>query len=356
MRTKERESGIEIMRMILMMMIILHHIISYNFDLYENALKMNKGLCAVLFFLDASCIMAVNCFFLISGYFTIKFHLLKMIRLVMDAYFYYTVITLIGVWLNQVTVSKTVLIHLFDPVDHYWFISVYLILSVASRALNQYAEEMTRKQYLNFISCSFLILGVYGFVLNQPQLGLNAGYSIVEACCLYFIGAGMNKWKKNTSSLNMFFSWLGITAMNYSLIVISVFYIGKINLALRLLSYSNPLVVLQAIYFLKIFANLKIGTIASVNKMSKHSLAAYYVNSSNWLAMSFKNFVIPMLSAEMAVIVSIPYSIIAFFIAIFLDVVKCCLFDKFEMCVCEKLQAVGKIIFIKLQDAANQVL
>ena len=38
----KRQSSIELMRIILMIMIITHHIIAYNFELYDKALVMKK--------------------------------------------------------------------------------------------------------------------------------------------------------------------------------------------------------------------------------------------------------------------------------------------------------------------------
>lgn len=350
MQTKNRDSNVEIMRIVLMIMIILHHIIAYNLEVYENTFSMNEIICAILWFVDVCCIMAVNCFFLVSGYYIIKWNTLKIIRLIFDAYLYYGTITLIGIGIGKVILNKTILFNIIDPIDNYWFISVYLMLMVFSLAINRYIEKMTRKQYLQFVSCAFLLLGIYGFLLNQPQLGLNTGYSIMGACCLYVIGAGMKKWEKRISYKKALCSWLAVTVVNYILVIIAVFYMRKINIALRLLSYSNPLVVLQAMCFLKFFTSLKIGMIKNINKISRHSLAAYYVNSSNWLAMSFKNIVVSTFSIEFAIISAIPFSILSFLFAVSLDIIKCALCDKIETKICKKMQEIGMDAFEKLQN------
>lgn len=338
MKVRFRESNIELMRIVLMTMIILHHIIAYNFDLYDSAVSFDRITQAILLFLDTSCIMAVNCFFLVSGYYRIKFNIKKMARLVIDAYFYYTVITLIGVCMGKVKLSGSILFNIIDPIDNYWFISVYLMLILFSRAINEYLDKMTRKQYLYFVTCAFLLLGIYGFILNKPQLGLNTGYSIMGASCLYVIGGGMKKWEKLIHSRKSLLFWFVITLGNYGLILISVLYTKKMNIALRLLSYSNPLVALQAMSFFKFFTSLKIGTIKSVNKVSEHSLSAYYVNSSNWLAMSFKNVVISVVTMKAAIISAIPFALLSVAFAVSIDIIKCALFDKFENKMCEKLQ------------------
>ena len=169
MKGKFRESNIELMRIVLMTMIILPHIIAYNFDLYDSAFSLDRITLAILLFLDTCCIMAVNCFFLVSGYYTIKFNI-KNGTVDFWCIFYYSVITFIGVCLGKVKLSRIVLFNIIDPIDNYWFISVYLMLMLFSRVINKYLEKMTRKQYLDFVTCAFLLLGIYGFLLKSHSL------------------------------------------------------------------------------------------------------------------------------------------------------------------------------------------
>ena len=88
MKVRFRESNIELMRIVLMTMIILHHIIAYNFDLYDSAVSFDRITQAILHFLDTSCIMAVNCFFLVSGYYRIKFNIKKMAMIITHIFIY----------------------------------------------------------------------------------------------------------------------------------------------------------------------------------------------------------------------------------------------------------------------------
>lgn len=67
------------------------------------------------------------------------------------------------------------------------------MLIILSSILNKYIERMEKKEFLKFLASAFLLLGGYGFILNKPQLGLNSGYSIIAACVLYLIGAGIKK-------------------------------------------------------------------------------------------------------------------------------------------------------------------
>lgn len=45
----------------------------------------------------------------------VKFNSLKMIRLIVDAYFYYLLITLIGLKLHKLTMNKQTMINIIDP-------------------------------------------------------------------------------------------------------------------------------------------------------------------------------------------------------------------------------------------------
>ena len=165
----------------------------------------------------------------------------------------------------------------------------------------------------------------------------------------------MKKWEKLIHSRKSLLFWFVITLGNYGLILISVLYTKKMNIALRLLSYSNPLVALQAMSFFKFFTSLKIGTIKSVNKVSEHSLSAYYVNSSNWLAMSFKNVVISVVTMKAAIISAIPFALLSVAFAVSIDIIKCALFDKFENKMCEKLQSTIKKVFVMVENKIDMI-
>lgn len=74
----KRDSSIELLRLFLMLMIIIHHSIVHGMGLrglvLENALPMHftaseKPVATII---NCFCICAVNCFVLISGYFSIK--------------------------------------------------------------------------------------------------------------------------------------------------------------------------------------------------------------------------------------------------------------------------------------------
>lgn len=93
----------------------------------------------------------------------------------------------------------------------------------------------------------------------------------------------------------------------------------------------------------------------SVNKVSEHSLSAYYVNSSNWLAMSFKNVVISVVTMKAAIISEIPFALLSVAFAVSIDIIKCALFDKFENKMCEKLQSTIKKVFVMVENQIDMI-
>lgn len=67
---KERNLGIDLLKLVLALMIVVNHSIGHGLEQYDAALYENSKI--ALGFLWGVCNPAVNVFFIISGYFLIK--------------------------------------------------------------------------------------------------------------------------------------------------------------------------------------------------------------------------------------------------------------------------------------------
>ena len=72
--TTERDYYADILRIILMIMIVLHHAIVDGLDLNGSVYGTSKNPVdsPIIFIVNALCIVAVNSFFAVSGFFRIK--------------------------------------------------------------------------------------------------------------------------------------------------------------------------------------------------------------------------------------------------------------------------------------------
>ncbi len=159
-KTKTREIGFEILRIIAMFLICCVHLINFG-GIMKNAPDLIAINLVYSFFT-----VAVNVFVLISGYFLVNstISLKKILKLWLQVAFYSVISYLLAtmVFQNQIGSAFSVkdLIKSFFPVlgNAYWFFSAYFLLYITSPFINKILKGSTKKQLI------WLLAGI--FVLN----------------------------------------------------------------------------------------------------------------------------------------------------------------------------------------------
>ena len=278
-RTWKRKSNIEALRILAAFMVI---------NLHHNALAnvaVGSGNYYALYYIEVCSISAVDIFVLISGYFlsqTGQRKLSNIVLLLMDV----SVIRGCNYILNcivfkRVDFSVRDLIGNVEPIN--WFITIYIALYVISPYINMGVSVMTQKEMKRFICILILvtlvwptILEAYADVFGTGEVawnintvnrwGTSRGYDLVTFLVLYIIGTYIAKYR---DEINILLSQvLVVVIVNSVLLVIWATNVndGIFKAEISALSYSNPLVVLQAVLFLIIFVDFG----AKLHKQSEH--------------------------------------------------------------------------------------
>lgn len=101
---KERTSNLELLRVILMLMIfVLHYILGTNAIIESRIYSIDYYLINLI---EALCIVSVNCFILLSGYFLVKFKFSKIIKLILQAKFYAVILPMILILFFNVSITN----------------------------------------------------------------------------------------------------------------------------------------------------------------------------------------------------------------------------------------------------------
>src|SRR5574344_2394584 len=134
--TKERKSNIELLRIISMFLIILHHLIYHNGVFLIN--NSNQTMAIILY---SGAKIAVTCYILILRYFSLysKFDIKKPISIFLEMLFY----SLISIVVFNMG-SKLDLNSITKVIDGYWFIIGYIIIYLLSPFLKIYAKTMPK--------------------------------------------------------------------------------------------------------------------------------------------------------------------------------------------------------------------
>lgn len=177
--TKQRDSNLELFRIIVMILIVAHHYV-VNSGLY-GVIKQDptstKSLYLFVFGMWGK--TGINCFILITGYFMCKskITLRKFTKLLLWMYFYRIVIYLIFCATGYSSFSISVFLKKFIPFYSITdgFTSCFLVFFLTIPFLNILINNMNKRQHLLLLILSLFIYSVWAKV---PTIKVNMNYVI----------------------------------------------------------------------------------------------------------------------------------------------------------------------------------
>lgn len=209
---KQRESGFELLRILCIAGIIFMHTFG---GLNDSLTGLNRS---ISIFINALFNTGVTCFILISGYFSIRFDLGKLIRLDLAVIFY----TLLGTLLAGDLSTKALILSCIPILSRrYWFLSCYFALCFLSIFLNKFAEKASRKTLGGAILLLlFLLSAIPTFAFFE--LTQDGGKGIAQMVMVYLIGRYIRMYhpepfKKSRLFLLLSCSTLVIFALDFAL-------------------------------------------------------------------------------------------------------------------------------------------
>lgn len=245
--------------------------------------------------LESFCIVAVNVYMLISGYFlcTSSFKLSRLIGLWLQIVFYSIAFGLIGVFLGILTETPFdthYILTLVFPVSmgHYWFLTAYIFLYLLLPFVGRAVKQMNRQQ----LQWAILLL-LFVFCLLKSVLPLrlemdNQGYDCLWYLCVFLAAAYMRRfgipflYKKGRGIMIYVLFCLAIFAGTMGLRTVYL-KTGSLGLMLKmLLEYNHILPFGAALGLFVAFAGLKLqGRFASfVNHIGPYTLGVYLLHEN----------------------------------------------------------------------------
>jgi surface polysaccharide O-acyltransferase-like enzyme len=251
----QRDSNIELLRIVLMFMIIVHHLVTRGLKLRELGSGTYTPMSSTTFqiLLNSFLIVAVDTYVFISGYFEIKFKLRVLISFIVQCLFYSILLYLAFVWMGLNTLSiKGLAMTLYFLYKGWWFVPIYLTLYTLSPMLNKGLAAMNKKQLICMIVI-LLILAHIKFVTGN--FISDRGFGIYNFIFIYIVAHYCRNYVKKVD-----YAWLWyiccslvIFAMAYGLYVF-----GKPALTWTIYNYNNPVLILSAVFLFYTFKNISI--------------------------------------------------------------------------------------------------
>lgn len=322
-----RLSNMELLRIIAMICIVLCHT---NFFILGGVTQeeiYNNTLLAIFRSIyQQLCMVGVNVFILISGYFGIRPSLKKVASLMFTVLFWGLLCLLIDINHNCELLSVPIL-KVFWGGGYYWFIPAYLGLFILSPIINTFIESVPQKSFRNVLFSFFFLEFLYGWLGNMGSYC--SGHSIVSFLGLYMLGRYIRLYKSKLFCFHISTDIFLYLLLSLIPALLSIFTVVNYNRDLSTISDSSPFVVFAAMFLMLAFTKFSFESKA-VNWVASSVFAIYVFHLHPSIVGYFKDFFLDIYAANNLVgyIVLSFCSVIAFgFVIVLIDKIRIKVWD-----------------------------
>lgn len=265
----KRQANFELLRIVAMAMIIVLHYLNKGNVIADYTVDQSAVNYAA-HFIEAFCIVSVNCYVLMSGYFLVEsaWNPGRVASLAVQILFYSILIPVILICVGVVSPSE---LSIYDwltfvlPIEteHYWFATAYLIMYVLAPLLAAGVRAVEQRTLQIIIGLLLLYFSVWKSIMPAVIATDRYGYEYGWFLCLFLIAAYIRLYgcplldKKRRAVL----FYIGMTLCIFILSAVSgilaqktdafAYYMGMPT------TYNHILCLLSAVGFFMIFKNMK---------------------------------------------------------------------------------------------------
>ncbi len=316
---KERDSGIELLRIFAIFMVIGVHIFLYG-NYYKAALGVGGYVAETAKYFRLFFRPAVDIFVIITGYFMARsaFDLKKsykrLLPLYLTIYFYSVVLSLFSLWLgpdfcrqeDEAKGALEIVLEMLFPVfsQQWYFVTDYIFMCLFAPFANIIFQSITKRQYQLLIVISTVIMSLWINLMEIKPLEdilsvygygeMMEGKNLFSFLYIYMLGGyiGIYGEIRQKPRVRYLFGFILFVWMNYYILA---HYDETLDYYSVSRYYSNPFVVLSGVCALLFFKDLHFYNRA-VNILSSTTFGIYVIHEFKfmrefiWGTFDFKKF------------------------------------------------------------------
>ena len=260
---KTRNYGIDLLRMLSMLMIIVLHMMGNGGIL--AAAEPQSAHYWVAWALETAAYCAVNCYALISGYVGVdtEHRAGSIIFLWLQVVFYTVSLTVLFALLLPGSVTANNVLRALLPVSfrQYWYFTSYFCLFFFLPALN-HLFSLPRRQLRNLVLAIAALLSLLPTLRGYDLFQTNAGYSVIWLGALYVLGGYLKRYQPLSflSIRGGLVLYGACTAVSWlwKLVAESLSLSGDSG---RLINYTSPTILLASVALLTAFTAMRLPTL-----------------------------------------------------------------------------------------------
>lgn len=272
---KQRDSSVEVFRILATFLVLIVHFTGWFVggirNPFDSTLDLSFRIGQTV--ISALCVVCVNCFLIISGWYGIKLRFKSVWKLYILLVCIYVPFQIIDSFHTGNFSLSQLADNLLVFTRESYFVQCYMMLMFLSPVINSFFEKYGRKS-LNFILIFWGIEFVMESLRNNTSLGFQDGYSLIHFILIYMMARVASMYKEEILSIKQ-----GKWIIGYFICAGIVCIEHLIGLK-HTWAYSNPIVVIESFclffpFLYKNFYNKKINWIAG------STFAVFIIHTTN---------------------------------------------------------------------------
>ena len=261
---RQRNYGIDALRMLAMFMIVMAHILVPGGVSWAPVFSVQYE---VAWFLEIGALCSVNCYALISGYVGVgaRYKMSNLFWLWLRVVFYSAGITLIVYLVRPDLVTGTELLKSFFPVmtRPYWYFTSYFAMFFFIPLLNFVINNMEQVLLRRTLIAICIVMSGVQTAFHMDVFSTENGYSVLWLMILYLIGGYIRKYglfqKCRTGMFLMGYLLMNFLTWGTRFLVEKITYqrSGEVLYGDYLINFMSPTILFEAIFLLLLFRNFK---------------------------------------------------------------------------------------------------
>lgn len=264
--SKERNLGIELLRIVSMFAIVVLHVLGYG-GVFAKINEMGLGvnsfslMYSTAWFLEILCFFGVTTFALISGYvgYDGNYRVTNVVYVWLQALFYTVIFSVIFVIIGIETISFDLVSKTLLPVTtgHYWYLTYYVPVFFLMPIVNHALKSMNALTSKIIAIALIVMFSIWPTIFTSDVFRVNGGYSVIWLLTAYYIGAFIKKTDcfSSISTRRMWIMFILAFVVTWSFKIVVDILAGQGGS--RFVEYNSPTILMMSVALLVIFSRMK---------------------------------------------------------------------------------------------------
>ena len=277
---KTRDSNIELLRIIAMLLVLIVHTSFFTIGVPTHAETIAEpAKSSIRFLVQSIAIISVNLFVFISGWYGIRPKMKRFVEFIFQIVFFYAIIfAIFHVIGPDKWTGKTIVEYMLFIEDANWFIKAYIFFFFLSPVINKYVKSASRNSFRWLVIAFFCFQFFYGWYFDGVKW-FSHGYSTMSFIGLYLLASYI---KQHSTRLIRLPFWINIAlwlAMTLATTAITFHLTQSIPQGdIRpYFDYNSPLVIAATVFLFLAFNRLHFKS-AIVNWIAISCFAAFLLH------------------------------------------------------------------------------